>query len=87
MPRFRIEADVFQRCDHFILARGGGKPRLVHPQAFAYDFRDRHARRQRAVGVLKYDLHVAPEWAKCPEFQPLNGLAKEYDGTVARDQA
>ena len=42
---------------------------MMHPQAFLDDVGDRHARRERAVGVLEHDLHVAAERPHLPERQ------------------
>ena len=60
----RVEPDFPQRpIDHRApLAVRASEP--VDAQAFLDDLADRQARRERAVGVLEDDLHLAPERAQ-----------------------
>src|SRR4051794_27542517 len=59
----------------------------MYPQSLLDDVGDRHARRKRAEGILKYDLHVVAERAHRLEVQVLQRLAEKDDRSVRRDQA
>src|SRR6478609_759012 len=59
---------------------------MMHPQAFFNDVRDRHARRQRAVWILEYDLHVVAEGPHLLELEAFNGMAHEYNRPRGGDQ-
>src|SRR5262249_29790356 len=64
-----------------------GQLGMMHPQALLDDVRDRHAWRERAIGILEYDLHLAAEWPHLLEGQPGELVAEEYDRAVGRHQA
>src|SRR6185312_16155181 len=73
----RIEADIGERAHHARVAlalRHGG---MMDLQSFLDDVVDRHARRERAVRILKYDLHVATERPHLLEAQALQLVAHE----------
>src|SRR6476659_1109602 len=59
---------------------------MVHPQAFFNDVRYRHARRQRTVWILEYDLHVVAEGPHLLELEAFNGMAHEYNRPRGGDQ-
>src|SRR5262249_4234424 len=77
--RVRVEPDVAQRADDagFTLLRG--EIWIVHPESLRDDVGHRHAWRQRAVGILEYDLHVVAERQHLLERQPGDLLAEEHD--------
>ena len=58
----------------------------MHPEALLDDVGNRHARRQRAVGVLEHDLHVVAERPHLPEVQPGDLAAEKHDRPIRRDQ-
>ena len=58
----------------------------MHPQAFLDDVRHRHARRQRAVRILKHDLHVVAIRPHLLELEALDRIAHEHDRARRRDQ-
>ena len=59
----------------------------VHGEALGDDLRDRHARGERAVGVLEDHLHVAAERAELGVLPALDVLAEEDDAALGRDEA
>ena len=83
-PRLGIEADIVQGADHAALALLGRHVGMMHPQPFLDDVGDRHARAERAVGVLEHDLHVAAERPHLLEVQALQLLAEEHDRALRR---
>src|SRR3954469_14814814 len=48
--------------------------------------RHRHARRERAVGILKYDLHVTPEGPHGAKRKPVELASEKHDGAVGGDE-
>ena len=84
--QLRIEADVAQGLNHALVALAIGHVGLMDLEAFLDDVGDRHARRQRSVGILEHDLHVAAERAHFLEIQALQIAAHEGDQAVRRDQ-
>src|ERR1700722_15287752 len=82
----RIKADIDERTHDALVAlafRHGGAMDL---QSLLDDVVDRHARRERAVRILKHDLHVASERAHLLETQSLQLVAHEDDRAVRGDQ-
>ena len=59
----------------------------VHGEALGDDLRDRHARGERAVGVLEDHLHVAAERAELGVLPALDVLAEEDDAALGGDEA
>src|SRR5262245_33653898 len=59
---------------------------MMDPQAFFDDVADRHARRQRAVRILKYDLHGVTEGPHLLELEAFNLIAHEHDRPSGRNQ-
>ena len=57
----RIEAVIGKRAHNALVALASGHGGVVDLQSLFVDVVDRHARRERAVRILKHDLHVAPE--------------------------
>ncbi len=55
----------------------------MHAQALADDLGDRHARAERAVGILEHDLHLAPQRPHGAELEALQRLADEHDRAFA----
>jgi len=74
--------DVGQGAHDLLLALSRRKVGLMHPQPFLDHARDRHARGQRAVGVLEHDLHVAAVRPHSLEAKAMDRLAKKYDRAV-----
>ncbi len=62
----RIEPDLLQRPADTLVALLVGERPLVHLQPFGDDVADRHARAERAVGVLEHDLQLV---AQRPHFR------------------
>src|SRR5260221_11016931 len=87
MTRLRIEANFGQRGDHALLTLSRRQARMMHLQALFDDVRYRHARRQRTVGVLKHDLHIAAERPHLFELETLDGVSQEHDRARGRNQA
>ena len=53
--------------------------KVVDDQAFFDDLPDRHARAERAVGVLENNLHALPQRSQCRPVEPLNRRALKRD--------
>ncbi len=51
------------------------------------DLGDREARRERSVGILEHDLHLAAQWPHVAAVIAVDALALEYDLALAVDQA
>ena len=64
-----LEADVEKRTRHDLAALRIAKPGALHVEAFADDVGDGQTRRQRAVGVLKHDLHVLAQRPDGPQLE------------------
>ena len=58
----RRQRHFFEHRRDFVGALLPRELRLVHQEAFADDFADGQAWRERAVGILKDDLHVGFEF-------------------------
>ncbi len=86
-PAFRVQADFFQRPDGKAVACLRAQPRLVNRESFADDLGNGHAWRERAEGILKDDLHLAPERTQRRAPQPIDWPAGETDRAIAFDQA
>ena len=60
----RVEPHVLEQLKNALLPRGFAVGQLVDVQRLADDLLDRHARVERAVGVLKNHLELAPPRAQ-----------------------
>ena len=58
----------------------------VDAEALGDDLLDRHARGERAVGVLEHHLHVAAQAAELAVLPALDVLAEEDDAALGGDQ-
>ena len=58
----------------------------MHPQPLVDDVGNRHARAERAVGVLEHDLHVVAERPHLAEFQAGDLLAQKADQALRGNQ-
>ena len=77
-----VEPDLAQRIvDH--PGALGRRADAVHLEALAHDLADRHARAERAEGVLEDDLHLAPQRPQIALGELLEVLAVEHDAAVA----
>ena len=84
VARRRVEADLAQdRGD----AAARSPAEAVHAEALGDDLLDRHARGERAVGVLEHHLHVAAQAAQLACFAALDVLAEEDDAALATRSA
>lgn len=72
-----IQPDLAQRLDHAVTALGGVDMRLVQRKALANDLLNRHAWRQRAIRVLKHDLHARTHRAALVARNVQQRVAKE----------
>src|SRR4029077_20273086 len=79
--RIWIEPDIVERLNDAAVALGFGHTRMMNLQAFLDDIGNRHTRRQRTVGILKNDLHVAAERAHFLEGPSLQIMTHERDQT------
>src|ERR1700691_4639093 len=82
-----IKPHVAQRARHQLVALPFGHGRLMDRQPLFDDFRYRKPRRERAVRILKHDLHVMPEWPHLFEAQALKLVAEEQDRAIGRYKA
>ncbi len=73
------QPDAVEQFGDAGLHRSPGRGQAVHAQGFGDDLADGHARVQRGVGVLKYDLHVAPAAAQGGGGESAQVLAVEAD--------
>ena len=87
MPRRWVEPDVDQRLGGAAIALLEARARLVHLQPFGDDVADRHARAERAIGVLEDYLEVAPERLHRLPRPALHLLAEHDDAALGVDQA
>ena len=85
-PRIWIETDIVERLNDAAIALVFGHARMMDLEAFLDDLGDRHARRERAVGILENDLHVAAERTHFLETAPLQIVTHESDQSFGRDQ-
>ena len=60
---------------------------LLHEQAFLDDVGDGHARAERAIGVLKDDLHVAPQRSHRFRIEPVDAATEIENRPVGADQS
>src|SRR5436190_5637399 len=82
LARRRIEPDLAQCIVDHARALGLAAD-IVDLEAFADDLRHRHARAERAVGVLEDDLHLPAERADVALAERLQVLAVEADAAFA----
>ena len=83
----RIDADLAEGGGGAVGALGGRQRRLVHEQPFGDDLADGHARRQRAVGVLKDDLELAAQRLQLAPGEAGDVLPEEAYAPAGRQQA
>ena len=81
----RVQPDLLHDFGHHLAAVAPGVHRM-HAQPLGDHLFGRHARRERAVGILEHDLHVPPQGAQAPGFPALDVLAEKDDRAIGRDQ-
>src|SRR6516162_5907620 len=54
----------------------------MHPQPLLDDVGHRHARAERAIGILEHDLHVTAERKHIAELETGDALAQEHDAAL-----
>ena len=80
----RVEADRLQQFGDAFLPRGFAVGQFVDVQRLADDLLDRHARIERAVGVLENHLELAPPRAQHRAAHPRDVLAVEQNAARRR---
>src|SRR5205807_10558381 len=86
LGRRRVEPALGKRLlDELSPLRLAGA-QIVDAQALADDLRDREARRQARIGILKDDLHLAPQRAQPPLALLRDVTALEADRAFGIEQ-
>src|SRR5690625_5260908 len=83
---FRIEAHLLQSLDDADLTFTG-PPGIMDRQTLAHDLRYRHARRERAIGILKNHLHLTPQGPEPTGLPALYVTAEKHDPALTGREA
>ena len=82
-----IEAGIGERLRHDLASARQGHIFTLHAEAFRDDIAHRKPGRQGTIGVLEYDLHVAPQRPHRLELEAIDGASQEDDRAFATNEA